>query len=94
MQKVFAIFAGRMPNKIRHPFLRRLCEHTLSNMPGLIDWADGGTCGTMLFFGTRTHAEKAMDAMRKSHNSVGDQIYEVEQDLENRVFRVKGPIED
>ena len=88
------IVAGRLPDKARHPFLRRQCERLLNGTPGLIDWAETKDDGTLLFFGTRTHAEKAQAAMIKSHNPCSRQIFLADADYQKHQFTVHGPLQD
>lgn len=94
MQQVFVISTGRLPDRIRHPFLYRHCKRLLDSTPGLIDWSETEESGTLLFFGTRAHAEKAMDAMRRSRNPVGNRIWLAEADYQTHTFHIKGPLED
>ena len=54
---------------------------------------DDGERGTLVFFGTRTHAERAMQAMKHSGNPVGDVILTGEADYETHTIRLKGPLE-
>ncbi len=93
MQQVFAVAAGRLPDAKRHPFMRRHWERLLGETPGLIDWAEHGN-GTVLLFGTRTHAEKAIARFKKCRAPVDDQIMLAEQHFDTQTFRIKGPIED
>ena len=89
MQRVYAINIGMLPNKRRHPIKRRMCVKALLNTPGLLDFWETKEHGTLLIFGTMPHAEKARDAMRESGNWVGDEIYLVIQDVENRAYYIK-----
>lgn len=91
MQQVYMIIAGRLPDKIRHPFKRRRSERLLENTPGLIDWCVEDNGGMLLFFGTRTHAEKFTGAVKKG---VDPQIWLAEADYQTHTFHIKGPIED
>ena len=94
MQQAFAVYAGALPDRRRHPFLRRLCERAITNTPGLLDWAESDGKWTLMIFGTRPHAEKAIAAMKKSRNPVEETIYMVEMDCVKHNFLVKGPLED
>ncbi len=93
MQQVFAVAAGRLPDAKRHPFLRRHWERLLGETPGLIDWTECEEDVMILFFGTVTHAEKAIANFKKCHAPVDDQIMLAEQHFDTRTFRIKGPLE-
>lgn len=93
-QQVFALNIGMLPDKRRHPIKRRMCEKSLLVTPGLMDFCEMGEHGTILFFATRPHAEKARDAMRKSGNPVEDAIILAEFDREERVYRMLDVMEE
>ena len=95
MQQVFVLNIGRLPSKRWHPIKRRICEKALLETPGMIDFCDMSSGhGTLLFFGTRTHAEKALAAMIKSGNPVEEQILVADADYNTHQFTIRGPLED
>ena len=94
MQQVFVLRLGSLPDPKRHPFRRRLCERVLAATPGYIDHGTTGSGDTLLFLGTRTHAEKAREAMKSSMNPVDDAIYTANADYETHTFRIIGPLEE
>ena len=93
MQRVFMINIGMLPDSRRHPIKRRMCEKVLANTPGLMDWCATKEHGTLLFFGSLPHAEKALDAMRKSKNPVENKIYYATADFEKKVFSIIDEVE-
>lgn len=93
MQRVYVINIGMLPDVRRHPIKRRMCERVLSETPGLMDWCATKEHGTLLFFGSLPHAEKARDAMRKSGNPVEDKIYVATADFEQKTFSIIDEIE-
>ena len=93
MQQVFVLAVGRLPDGKRHPLKRRRCELSLNSTPGVIDWCETQEYGTLLFFGTLPHAEKAMNAMKDSGNPGSDRIMKAEADYETHTFKLKGPVE-
>lgn len=93
MQQVFAVAAGKLPDRKRHPFWRQRWETILNRTPGLVDWAEHEN-GIVMIFGTRTHAEKAIAWFKKCHAPVDDHIMLAEQHFDTRTFRVKGLLED
>ena len=94
MQQVFALNIGMLPDKKRHPFKRRMCEKVLRDTPGLIDVWETGEHGTLLFFATRTHAEKARDAMRESKNPVDDRIFLAMMDRDTSTFHMRDVLDE
>ena len=92
MQQVFVLAVGRLPDGKRHPLKRRRCELSLNSTPGVIDWCEIKEYGTLLFFGTLPHAEKAMKAMKDSGNPVSDRIMTAEADYETHTFKIKGAV--
>lgn len=93
-QQVFALNVGMLPDKRRHPIKRMMCEKTLLQTPGLLDFCETKGHGTLLFFATRPHAEKAREAMRKSGNPVEDAIILAIFDRENRIFHMMDILEE
>lgn len=94
MQEVYVLNVGKLPDRRLHPLKRRRCELALQHTPGVLDWCETEKNGTLLFFGTRTHAEKAMEAMKLSRNPVAEHIFVAEMDLEKKCYMMKGILKD
>ena len=94
MQWVFAINIGTLPDARWHPIKRRHCDQAIRATPGFMEYFEVPDHGTMVVFGTRPHAEKAIAYMKASRNPVEDIVFLCQADFEKREIRVRGPVDE
>lgn len=72
--EVFIFATGNLPAPWEHPIVARRTAKYIVGLPGLLGIHPAYPRGTLLIFGTRTHAEKAMDKMRADNLPVADHL--------------------
>lgn len=71
---VYIFATGNVPTPWEHPIMARRAVKYISRLPGLLGVYPDYPRATLLVFGTRTHAEKAMDKMRKDSLPVANHL--------------------
>ena len=95
MQWVFAIRVGALPNARWHPIRRRRIIRALNNLPGIMDFCELSDDGsTLIILGTRTHAEKALEAIKAAGDPVQDEVFLCQADFELKEIHVRGPVDE
>lgn len=72
--EVFIFATGNLPSPLEHPILARRTARYIDSLPGLLGIHPEYPKGTLLIFGTRPHAEKAMAKMEKDRLPVAKHL--------------------
>lgn len=88
--EVFIFATGNLPAPWEHPILARRTARYISRLPGLLGIHPSFPNGTLLVFGTRTHAEKAMRKMGDDMMPVSDCVMRgtVERDSDGNFVKL------
>lgn len=88
--EVFVIATANMPAPWEHPFMARRAAKYIMRLPGLLGIHLMYPRGSLLVFGTRPHAEKAMQRMQRDHVPVSDRMMRgtAERDAEGNLEKL------